>query len=871
MSTFPIRNDRLSGRVSLYLHSLTFCSILLMLVLIPSVVLPESAKCDSSQDYNIKRTLGVGIVSDDSGILLERDNARPVSLGVAAAESTTTFSWNGLLNSSTGINHTSEQPRASSAYGGVHQGSASQLVKHTLGGKPPATSVIAQSSCGIRLSQPSGSFGPGAGHGQFTLTVNSFSPTLCGWTATFVSNSCSGDDCWVRPPMRNGSPGVFRFEYDVSENSGAQRKGEFEIVAGDSVETYTITQDGVVQPPLPCSYTVSNLTVPVVPAEGGEGTFSVGRSRTNCAWSISVTTDPPGGGWISVVPTRPGTNETDTSVTYAVAPQPNSGSALRQASIRIIGDNSLDVTRTVTQQPRIELPPGCAGYSVSPANVAIPAQGIGITTFTVTTNQECPPWAPLSDVPWIHVTAPIGNSTGNGVVSYSVDGNTGSSERTVHIMVQNAAHTVVQAGAAQSSTCTFELSPMSAEVRSEGDSLIFAVTTTPATGCTWSAVSSVPWIKTNSIGNGIGMVKYTVDPNLTASSRPGTITVGNTIFKVTQAGVCAVTIVPQKAFVGEISASYGFEVNAECSWTATTEFADWIILNKKSSSANGKGTVLFNVTENLKGAGERRGTIRVGDKIYEIVQAAPGGSCPKNSIANPPLTSISNVGQIVYGSLSTDDCTPSKLFLRADRYIFKVDNPGSRIAINLASSSASLDPKISLMELTPQGDEIPVTNGTDDDGAAFRNVRIPPLSANDQFVFRHGGMYIVEVTSFHISQVGNYGLLINPDPADAQSQDCVSLGCSDPKILGAVTDAKTLIVTGENFKEGAELLIDNGDGLMKQKTQNEKSRSRTTLIALKSAKTAKQADRGCAVLQVRNTLDGKTSNVFVFGICNPDK
>lgn len=899
MRTFTGQNENLPERVSRYLRSITLCSILLMLVLIPGVVLPQSAKSDSKPDkitasgeatentterhWNIfkqsaddtKRTPGIRRVPGDSGNLLATDSSRAVSQGAAAAESATEPSWKVLLNRGSGINHTSEQPLPwdITVARDAAAGPAPHRVNPTLGGTPPASSVIAQDDCMITLDQRSSEpFGPVGGVGHFKVTVRG-SP-LCRWMATFVSNSCIAN-CWVRPGTNGGGNGDFDFEYTVSENFGEARTGSYEIHAGtDAAETYVITQQGVTPPD--CTYRVSDPTNPLVPSDGGVGTFMVTTNRSDCPWDVTITTEPPGGTWISASPLMgPGTK----TVTYTVR-ENVPGSAQRSAVITVAGTSFSDSHVRVTQQPGDQLPPNC-NYDVSPPSAIIPAQGANNQNFTVSTNPDCP-WAPGSDVPWIRVTAPIGNSTGNGMVSYAVDGNLGTSERTGHVNVQSTAHTVVQNGAAPSSNCTFALSPPSAEVRSEGEPKSFTVTTTPA--CSWIAISKVPWIRTTSNGTGSGTVNYIVDPNSGPSSRTDIITVGEQIHRVTQAGACTLTLVPQKAFVGEISASYGFEVNADCLWTATTE-KDWIKINKKSSSSTGKGTVLFTVTENPKGAGDRSGTIKVGDKVYEIVQAAPG-SCPERSITKPPPASI-NVGQIVYGSLSVDDCTPSKLFLRADRYILQVGNHGRRVAINVASSSEALDPKVSLLEQTPQG-IVPVkdANGADifdDDGAAFRNVRIPRLPAKDEFLFLREGTYIVEVTSFSVSQVGNYGLLINPDPADTQSTDCASLRCSDPKILGARTDAKTLFVTGENFKEGADsnnkllpsiLSIDDGEGqgLEKQKTQNEKTRTRTALIALNSAKKVKQVDRGCATLQVKNPgPDGKTSDVFVFGICDPDK
>jgi len=87
-------------------------------------------------------------------------------------------------------------------------------------------------------------------------------------------------------------------------------------------------------------------------------------------------------------------------------------------------------------------------------------------------------------------------------------------------------------------TCSYGLSPTSAVPSALGGSGSFAV----ATGCSWAAVTNSVWLHTSSAGGGSGSVAYTVDPNPSLTPRSGTITVGNQVFTVTQAGAISPVI-----------------------------------------------------------------------------------------------------------------------------------------------------------------------------------------------------------------------------------------------------------------------------------------------------------------------------------------
>jgi hypothetical protein len=76
-----------------------------------------------------------------------------------------------------------------------------------------------------------------------------------------------------------------------------------------------------------------------------------------------------------------------------------------------------------------------------------------------------------------------------------------------------------------------------------------------------------------------------------------------------------------------------------------------------------------------------------------------------------------------------------------------------------------------------------------------------------------------------------------------------------PRIIMASTSGKKLFITGENFHDGAVIVL-NGEA---QKTRNDEQNPQTTLIGKKAGKKIKPGDR----VQVRNP-DGTLSEEFIF-------
>lgn len=304
------------------------------------------------------------------------------------------------------------------------------------------------------------------------------------------------------------------------------------------------------------------------------------------------------------------------------------------------------------------------------------------------------------------------------------------------------------------------------------------------------------------------------------------------------------------AFVGEgeigFNNSLGFTVTpkAGCAWTATTT-ETWIVINEGTKSGEGKGSIIYTVRDNTSPQ-PRCGNIMVGDQIHTVIQSAAGSKQVEVSCPNSTIVGQIVLGQTIHGTLSENDETSVGLrgsaFFR-DRYAFRLERK-QEVAINVAS--ADFDPFLFL--LNAQGEKI--TGNDDDDGAGFRSSRLPRLPAKQEYLVLDPGLYFVEVTSFSIRKVrGNYALYLASKEMQAV-----------PIILTAIIDQKTLIVVGENFTEGAKLFIGASTKAEKD-TTNDSSRSRTALIALKSAKKVKKGPITLRVVNSNGT--GNESDIFV--------
>ncbi|MFH2122602.1 MAG: BACON domain-containing carbohydrate-binding protein [Pseudomonadota bacterium] len=136
-------------------------------------------------------------------------------------------------------------------------------------------------------------------------------------------------------------------------------------------------------------------------------------------------------------------------------------------------------------------------------------------------------WTASSSLGWAGVSP--GSGSGNGTVSVTVASNTTGSPRTGTITIAGSSFTISQSAA----SCSYSISPTSTAITSPGG--IRSVSVTAATGCAWTASSSLGWASVSpSSGSGNGTVTVTVAPNPTSSTRSGSVNITNQTYSISQ-------------------------------------------------------------------------------------------------------------------------------------------------------------------------------------------------------------------------------------------------------------------------------------------------------------------------------------------------
>ena len=276
---------------------------------------------------------------------------------------------------------------------------------------------------------------------------------------------------------------------------------------------------------------------------------------------------------------------------------------------------------------------GQCTYVFSPASVSVPAAPDSTGSFTVATQSGCARTAVSSNPDWLTISFG-GTGTGNGTVGYRVDSNTTASIRTGTISIGATRFTVTQAAA----NCTFDLSATGARVGVAAGTGTFNI----ATRCSWTAQSSVAWLRVASgaSGTGDGTIGYAYDANTGPDLRTGTISVGGRLFTVTQNGQgCTVRLGSAAITIPAEGGSGLVAVTSTCAWTATRTQI-WITLTG-ATTGSANGTVPYRVDANT---GARRfGTINVQDQAFTITQ---------EPAELPVITGIANAASNLPGAVS---------------------------------------------------------------------------------------------------------------------------------------------------------------------------------------------------------------------------
>jgi hypothetical protein len=251
-------------------------------------------------------------------------------------------------------------------------------------------------------------------------------------------------------------------------------------------------------------------------------------------------------------------------------------------------------------------PPAPCVYVVATTPLSFAAGG-GTAQVSVSTTPACA-WTARSETSWLSITGGAAG-TGSGTVTVAAAPNVTTAERESTLIV--ADHSVVarQAGLA---ACTYEISPSSASVRSDGVTGSFAVSA--AEHCAWTAASGASWIGvlSGASGMGIGVVEYRVDANSDPQGRQGSIAVAGLVFSVAQEGdvqscryaVSPVTFAPCMP-AAEMNAAIATDPG--CPWTVRA-LAGWIEV-ASGDAGSGSGTVTLRVPANW--APPRAGVVEI--------------------------------------------------------------------------------------------------------------------------------------------------------------------------------------------------------------------------------------------------------------------
>ncbi len=338
--------------------------------------------------------------------------------------------------------------------------------------------VTQTDGCAYGISPSTQSVGAGGSSGTVSVTTSAG----CPWTA-------SSGASWITINSGGSGSGPGQLAYAIAANDGPARQGSLTIAG----RTFAVSQESG------CSFNISPAGATVA-STASSGSVSV-TTTAGCAWTASS-----GAPWITIG--SGGSGSGPGQVGYSIAA--NSGPA-RQSSLTIAGR-----TFAIAQAS------GCT-YSVSPTSVDIPAAG-GTGAPTVTTAPGCP-WNASGGAGW--VTFPSPNNAGPGPAQFVVAGNN-SPPRIDTVTIAGQPFTVRQA-----SPCTFTLVPPFATYDGNGGG--GAILVIVVGSCTWTATSTVEWIRVTSgaSGTGDGLVQFSVLP-AAGANRSGTIFIGGQTFTVNQ-------------------------------------------------------------------------------------------------------------------------------------------------------------------------------------------------------------------------------------------------------------------------------------------------------------------------------------------------
>jgi hypothetical protein len=239
-------------------------------------------------------------------------------------------------------------------------------------------------------------------------------------------------------------------------------------------------------------------------------------------------------------------------------------------------------------------------FTATPGTLTMPPGG-GLFSITVTAGDSCSwnasPWYgnmtyTSLDPTFTSDQQPFRAARGNGTVGITLNSANGPDIVRTFIVAGRGVR-VTQTGYG----CTPSITPGPANLTEAAGSYFFTLFVN--SGCTATAVSSVPWISipSPSLVSG-GSVNYSVTAN-SGVARTGTIMIAGLTYTVNQAGACGSSF----ASSGQVFPSYGGAGSVAvlaplgCAWTVTVEGSSSVNIFS-GANGTGNGTVQFSVSDN---------------------------------------------------------------------------------------------------------------------------------------------------------------------------------------------------------------------------------------------------------------------------------
>ena len=320
------------------------------------------------------------------------------------------------------------------------------------------------------------------------------------WTATTDVPSAYGG--WINLRNKQGTGCSSPARYKVLHNYSTDVRIGHIYING---LTYTVTQLGY-------GATLSPSGNISIPAAGtvveGQISFTIEPATDGAkeiAWTASSDSE-----WVTVRPSR---GDGDSTVYYSVGE--NTSESERVATLTIAGQQIV-----ITQSGAEVVDPDADKVWLVPETaITWPCPAKEFDVSLVTANDVN--WTAASDAEWIVITTSK-TGTGSSVMHVSLPENRSVLSRSGKITVNNAELTVIQRG-----TTDFELS-LDPQVSSFSyGGAISNVSVSASQDMSWTAKSSMPWVRITSGGSGAGTgdVRYVVSANPTLQERTAEIEV----------------------------------------------------------------------------------------------------------------------------------------------------------------------------------------------------------------------------------------------------------------------------------------------------------------------------------------------------------